>query len=53
MRQTLHRFVTLSLIGLSVGLASAFAAVGFVELFNYLNDLLFISPDSRSSLSCR
>jgi len=51
LRQTLHRLTALSLVGLGVGLPAAFAAAGFVELFNYLNDLLFISPASRSGLS--
>ena len=47
----MHRLTALSLVGLGVGLPAAFAAAGFVELFNYLNDLLFISPASRSGLS--
>jgi CIC family chloride channel protein len=51
LRQTLHRLTALSLVGLGVGLPAAFAAAGFVELFNYLNDLLFVSPASRSGLS--
>jgi CIC family chloride channel protein len=51
LRQTLHRLTTLSLVGLVVGLTTAFATAGFVELFNHLNDLLFISPASRSNLS--
>ena len=51
LRQTLQRLVALSLVGLVVGLITAFAAVGFVKLFNYLNDLLFISAASRDGLA--
>jgi len=49
-RQTVHRLTATSLAGLIVGLIAAFATVGFVELVQYLNDLLFISASSRASL---
>jgi CIC family chloride channel protein len=47
----LHRLTATSLAGLIVGLITAFATVGFVEMVQYLNDLLFISASSRASLS--
>jgi CIC family chloride channel protein len=50
-RQTLHRLMVTSLAGLIVGMVAAFATVGFVELVQYLNDLLFISASSRAPLS--
>ena len=50
-RQTVHHLTATSLAGLIVGLIAAFATVGFVELVQYLNDLLFISASSRASLS--
>lgn len=50
-RQTAHRLAATTLAGLIVGLIAAFATVGFVELVQFLNDLLFISASSRASLS--
>jgi len=50
-RQTAHRLAATSIAGLVVGLVAAFATVGFVEIVQYLNDLLFISASSRASLS--
>lgn len=47
---TLRHLVGISLAGLIVGSASAFATAGFVELVRYLNDLLFVSAASRASL---
>lgn len=40
----------LTLVGLGVGLVSAFATVGFVEMVAYLNDLFFVSAARRSGL---
>jgi CIC family chloride channel protein len=50
-RQTLRHLTAISLAGLIVGSISAFATTGFVELVQYLNDLLFVSPSSRASLA--
>ena len=50
-RQTLHRVTALTLVGVVVGLLTAFAAIGFVALVQFLNDLLFISTDSRARLA--
>jgi len=50
-RRMFHRLTATSLAGLIVGLIAAFATVGFVEMVQYLNDLLFISASSRASLS--
>ena len=49
-RQTLQRMISLALIGIVVGLFSAFATIGFVELVQYLNKLLYVSASSRSEL---
>ncbi|MDH3386919.1 MAG: chloride channel protein [Gammaproteobacteria bacterium] len=40
----------ISLLGLVVGLVSAFATIGFVELVRYLNEILYVSTASRSGL---
>ncbi|TNF86748.1 MAG: CBS domain-containing protein [Gammaproteobacteria bacterium] len=48
--QKLQRMAAISLVGLVVGLISAFATIGFVELVNFLNDLLYVSAPSRSGL---
>ena len=48
--QKLQRMAAISLVGLVVGLISAFATIGFVELVNYLNDLLYVSAPSRAEL---
>jgi CIC family chloride channel protein len=47
-RQTIQRMVALSLLGLVVGLITAFATIGFVETVAFLNDILYISPSSRA-----
>ena len=49
-QQTIQRMAAISLVGLVVGLASALATIGFVELVRYLNDILFVSPSSRAGL---
>jgi len=49
--QTLRHLTAISLAGLIVGLITAFATAGFVELVRYLNDLLFVSPSSRAGLA--
>jgi CIC family chloride channel protein len=49
--KTVHRLAATSLAGLIVGLIAAFATVGFGEMVQFLNDLLFISASSRASLS--
>ena len=49
-QQTLHHITAISLAGMIVGLAAAFATAGFVELVQYLNDQLFISTQSRAIL---
>ncbi len=48
---TIYRMLALSAIGLAVGTISSFATIGFVELVIWLNDLLFVSADSRDQLS--
>ena len=48
---TIYRMLILSAIGLAVGTISSFATIGFVELIIWLNDLLFVSADSRNQLS--
>ncbi len=42
--------LAITLVGTVVGLVAGFATIGFVELVRYLNDLLYISPDSRAGL---
>jgi len=42
---------SLTLVGLFVGLVSAFATVGFVEIVAWLNDLFFVTASRRDSLS--
>ncbi|MCP3688361.1 MAG: chloride channel protein [Gammaproteobacteria bacterium] len=46
----LYRMLVLSLIGLAVGCVSSFATIGFVELVQWLNDVLYISQASRDKL---
>ena len=48
---TLYKMLILSGIGLLVGSVSSFATIGFIELVLWLNDLLFVSVQSRSQLS--
>ena len=47
-QQTIQRMLVIPLVGLIVGLITSFATIGFVELVQYLNDILFISPSSRA-----
>ena len=46
--QTILRMTAISLVGLIVGLTTAFATIGFVELVQYLTDIFYVSPSSRS-----
>ena len=48
--QTLQRMAALALVGVVVGLISAFATTGFVELVSYINQILFVSKESRAQL---
>ncbi len=47
---TLYRMTMLAAIGLVVGTVSSFATIGFVELVQWLNQLLYISSESRHQL---
>ncbi|MEM7561505.1 MAG: chloride channel protein [Pseudomonadota bacterium] len=49
-QNTLQYTAAISLLGLVVGLSASFATIGFVELVLYLNELLFVSPESRMNL---
>jgi CIC family chloride channel protein len=49
-RQSLQQIIAISLAGLIVGLVTAFATAGFVELVHYLNEQLFISASSRANV---
>jgi len=42
--------VSISLVGLMIGLTTAFATIGFVELIQYLNDILYVSASSRAGI---
>ncbi len=42
--------MAISLLGLIVGLTTAFATVGFVELVHYLNDILYVDASSRAGV---
>ncbi len=46
----LWRLAAISLVGLVVGLITAFATIGFVELVQYLNEILYVSAASRAEL---
>ena len=48
--QRLWRLTAISLVGLVVGLVTAFATIGFVELVQYLNEILYVSAASRAEL---
>jgi CIC family chloride channel protein len=48
--QTVTRMAAIALVGLVVGLISAFATIGFVELVNYFNDILYVSASSRAGV---
>jgi CIC family chloride channel protein len=47
-QQTIKRMAAIALVGLVVGLTTAFATIGFVELVHYLTDILYISQSSRA-----
>jgi CIC family chloride channel protein len=47
-QQTIQRMLAISIVGLVVGLVTSFATIGFVELVQYLNDILYVSPSSRA-----
>lgn len=47
---TLYRMTVLAAVGLVVGTVSSFATIGFVELVHWLNQLLYISAESRAQL---
>lgn len=47
---TLYRMTVLAALGLVVGTVSSFATIGFVELVQWLNQLLYISSESRNQL---
>jgi CIC family chloride channel protein len=49
-QQTLQRMVAIAMVGLIVGLTTAFATIGFVELVAYLNEIFFVSASSRVEL---
>ena len=49
-RQRLQRVAAIALVGLVVGLITAFATIGFVELVQYLNEILYVSAASRAGL---
>lgn len=42
--------LSISLVGLVVGLTTAFATIGFVELVHYLSDILYVSASSRAGV---
>ena len=46
--QTLQRTATLSIVGLAVGLVTAFATIGFIEFVKVLNRLLLVDPAVRA-----
>ena len=46
----IYRMLVVASIGLVVGTISSFATIGFVEIVQWLNQLLFITAESRSGL---
>jgi CIC family chloride channel protein len=50
LQQTIKRILAIALIGVVVGLTTAFATIGFVELVHYLNETLYISLSSRAEV---
>ena len=48
---TLYRMFIVALIGLVVGTISSFATIGFVETINWLNQVFYITSESRAGLS--
>lgn len=49
-QQTIKRMAAIALVGLLVGLTTAFATIGFVELVHYLTEILYISQSSRAEV---
>ena len=47
-QQTIKHIAAIAVVGLTVGLCAAFATIGFVELVNYLADILYVSASSRA-----
>ncbi|MCP4432737.1 MAG: chloride channel protein [Gammaproteobacteria bacterium] len=45
---TLYRMSVLAGVGLVIGTISSFATIGFVEIVQWINHLLFVSAESRS-----
>lgn len=45
-----HMFMVVS-VGFIVGMASSFATIGFVELVQWLNEILLISAESRTNIN--
>ena len=48
--QPIQLMLSISLLGLVIGLTTAFATIGFVELVHYLNDILYVSASSRAGI---
>ncbi len=46
--QTVQRMLSISLIGVVIGMITSLATIGFVELVQYLNDILYVSASSRA-----
>jgi len=46
----MYRMLVVALIGLVVGTISSFATIGFIEIVDWLNQVLFITAESRSGL---
>ncbi|MFA9419735.1 MAG: chloride channel protein [Gammaproteobacteria bacterium] len=46
----LYRMLVVASIGLVVGTISSFATIGFIEIVHWLNQILFITAESRSGL---
>ncbi len=49
-RRPFYHMAALAVVGLVVGMVSAFATVGFVEMVAYLNELFFVSASRRDGL---
>ena len=52
-QQTIKRIAAIAFIGLVVGLTTAFATIAFVELVQYLNEILYIDPSSRAEIESK
>jgi CIC family chloride channel protein len=46
----MYRMLVVASIGVVVGTISSFTTIGFVEIVHWLNQLLFVTADSRSNL---